>query len=323
MRMNAYRLARVNASGQDEKQRAARHIGSSGPTASIMMKGQLLAVFQHTMDPTFMPLFLAEVRDTKQSSPSLRIGANSAYAFRQRGAETLRALISAEASNVDGATKGARSGASRSMPPRNATKTFRVGRASSATRTIVRRKAPACSDASSKTTPPWAQRSSASRRFRDHRLARPLRAGSRGLQGSEAIRKIEELLQKERGTVMGRASPPRLRDSRPPSAPRGLRAQCSARASRLRAKSAARAPGGCRPTRTRRSCDFVVRGARLASTQPSLGWPSYSATFDRPTDTSPPDDEVFEIDDRAGVRWCARASTSSLSVDERTPSRFA
>jgi HEAT repeat protein len=107
----AIALARVNASGAEEtKQREVLlsiydKLGSD--VQSIMMKGQLLAVFQHTMDPTFMPLFLKEVRDTKQELPVLRIGANSAYAFlaNKAEAETLRGIIAAEAPNVDGGNK--------------------------------------------------------------------------------------------------------------------------------------------------------------------------------------------------------------------------
>src|SRR5690606_39009276 len=108
-RMNAaIALARINASGADEKKQRDTLVGIyeqlGNDVSGIMMKGQLLAVFQHTFDPTFMPLFLAAVRNTKQELPVLRTGANSAYAFlaNKEEAATLREIIAAEKPNVDG-----------------------------------------------------------------------------------------------------------------------------------------------------------------------------------------------------------------------------
>jgi HEAT repeat protein len=216
VRMNAaIALARVNASGDDEKKQREtlmgiyNKLGTDVP--SIMMKGQLLAVFQHTMDPTFMPLFLAEVRDTKQELPVLRIGANSAYAFLANKAEaaTLREIISAEKSNVDGGNKKELEAA---LPALNAAKecdeNVQCWKGKLADKdTLVRRKAAYMlgrlveNDASVIAAlvevlgdPEITVRNAAL--FALDRVA---------LKGSpEAVAKIEDLLQKEQGTVMGK-----------------------------------------------------------------------------------------------------------------------
>lgn len=112
VRLNAaIALARINADGDLEKEQREtlldiyRKLGKDVP--GIMMKAQLIAVFQHTMDPTYLPLFLDEVKDTRQELPVLRIGANSAYAFiaNKKESEALRALIRGEKPNVDGGNK--------------------------------------------------------------------------------------------------------------------------------------------------------------------------------------------------------------------------
>lgn len=112
VRLNAaIALARINADGEAEKEQRDtlldiyKKLGKD--VQGLMMKAQLIAVFQHTMDPTYLPLFLDEVKDTRQELPVLRVGANSAYAFiaNKEESEALRKLINAEKPNVDGGNK--------------------------------------------------------------------------------------------------------------------------------------------------------------------------------------------------------------------------
>jgi HEAT repeat protein len=217
VRMNAaIALARINASGADEKKQRDTLLGIyeklGTDVPSIMMKGQLLAVFQHTMDPTFMPLFLAEVRDTKQELPVLRIGANSAYAFLANKAEaaTLNEVIAAEKPNVDG---GNRKELEAALPALKAAKecdeNVQCWKGKLADKeALVRRKAAymlgrlAENDASviAALVEVLGDAEITVRNAALFALDRVALSGS-----PEAVAKIEELLQKEQGTVMGKS----------------------------------------------------------------------------------------------------------------------
>lgn len=216
VRMNAaIALARINATGADEKKQRETllNIYSKLGTdvSSIMMKGQLLAIFQHTLDPTFLPLFLDEVKNTKQELPVLRIGANSAYAFlaNKQESEALRAVIAAEKSNVDGGNKKELEAA---LPVLDAAKECDENIACwkgklSDKNALVRRKAAYMlgrlvendQGVISALVEVLGDSDISVRNAALFALDRVALKGS-----PEAIAKIDELLQKEQGTVMGK-----------------------------------------------------------------------------------------------------------------------